>query len=60
MKGAKAFSQFLLRKGSSQSEAARTLGVPRMTVWRWLKGAVEPSHLAKETIREKLGFRWPE
>ena len=60
MKEAKMFAEFLRRKRVSQSEAARKLGVPRMTVWRWLTGTVKPSHFAKETIREKLGFGWPE
>ena len=59
MDAARKFAEFLRRKEVSQSEAAGKLGVPRMTVWRWLTGAVKPSHFAKETIREKLGFRWP-
>ncbi len=50
--------KFLVRKKISQSEAARRLGVPRMTLWRWLHD-VEPSHFAKDAIKAKLGFSWP-
>jgi transcriptional regulator with XRE-family HTH domain len=60
MRAGKVFEQFLVERKISQSEAARRLGVPRMTIWRWLYGDVEPNHFAKDAIRGKLGFSWPD
>lgn len=56
----KAFAAHLARKGLSQSEAARRLGVPHPTVWRWVKGRTAPSPLAKALLKTRLGFAWPE
>jgi DNA-binding transcriptional regulator YiaG len=58
MKKSKVFETFLKKKSISQSEAARRLGVPHPTVWRWLTGRNDPSPLAKASIKEHLGFAW--
>ena len=60
MKKSKAFGAFLKKKGLSQSETARRLGVPHPTVWRWIEGRNAPSPLAKASIKEHLGFAWKE
>ena len=60
MKTSRAFEAFLKKKGISQSEAARRLGVPHPTVWRWIAGRNNPSPLAKAGIKEHLGFAWKE
>ena len=59
MKPGKELEQFLAKRDMSMTEVARHLGVPRMTLWRWVVGRVEPSYLAKEAIKAKLGFSWP-
>ena len=56
----KTFENYLKEKGISQSECARRLGVKHMTVWRWVKGKVRPSHFARISIKKKIGFAWPE
>ncbi len=58
MKTNRTFEVFLKKKGISQSEAARRLGVPHPTVWRWIDGKHVPSPLAKASIKEHLGFAW--
>ena len=58
MKKSKAFETFLKKKGLSQSEAARRLGVPHPTVWRWIEGRNAPSPMAKASIKTCLGFAW--
>lgn len=58
MKKSKAFEAFLKKKDISQSEAARRLGVPHPTVWRWIEGRNDPSPMARASIKERLGFDW--
>ena len=35
-------------------DLAHVLGVPRETVWRWVKKGVQPNHLARRRLREIL------
>ena len=58
MNGDTAFALFLKKTRVSQSEAARRLGVPHATVWRWINGKTDPSPLAKALIKDRLGFEW--
>ena len=58
MKRTGAFEAFLKKKRVSQSEAARRMGVPHPTVWRWLHGKAAPSPLARVAIKANLGFEW--
>ncbi|MBI4385745.1 MAG: helix-turn-helix transcriptional regulator [Elusimicrobia bacterium] len=58
MKQSRAFETFLKKKGIRQSEAARRLGVPHPTVWRWIEGRNDPSPLARAGIKDRIGFAW--
>lgn len=43
-----------LRKGISQGELARLLGITRMTVWRWETGLTEPRKSDIEKLKNIL------
>jgi len=58
--GHKTFVKFLAKNDISHSECAQRLGVERMTVWRWVRGRSKPSPFARQAIKAKIGFVWPE
>jgi len=46
----------LVRLGVSRAQAARTVGVSRMTLWRWLREAgVNPSPQPPSSVLQILG-----